>query len=83
MDFEKEMKGKLKMKKRGGFISVISSILLVSGKAAELTGSSVSHGLSTTNSIARLTYRARYTGLSNQNPVMTNANTSLAFYINT
>jgi hypothetical protein len=54
-----------------------------SGKAVKLDNSSIAHSLSSTNSAVWLSFWVRYTDLPSQNPVVSNANTSVAFYINT
>lgn len=63
--------------------ATVQTNMAQSGKALELAAGSASHALSTTNSIVWVTCWAKYTGLATQNPVVTNANTSVAFYINT
>jgi hypothetical protein len=63
--------------------ATVQTNVVQSGTALELVGGSASHALSTTNSIVWVTCWAKYTGLATQNPVVTNANTSVAFYINT
>lgn len=53
------------------------------GKAVQLNSSSISHALVKTNSAMWITVWAMYTARSGQNPAVTNAGTSVAFYINT
>ena len=62
--------------------AIVQTNVVQSGKAVQLNSSSVSHTLDNTNSSMWLTFWAKYTGLSSQNPAVT-TNTSLAFYIST
>ena len=64
-------------------VAVVQTNVVLSGKALELTGASVSQNLSNSNSLLWITFWAKSDSLPTQNPVVSNANTSVAFYINT
>jgi hypothetical protein len=63
--------------------ALVQTNAVQAGKAVRLNSSSVSQALSSTNSAVWLTFWTQCAALPGQNPAVTNANTSLAFYINT
>ncbi len=63
--------------------ATVQTNMVLSGKALELTGASVSQDLVNSNSLLWLTFWTKSDGQPDQNPVVTNANASVAFYINT
>ncbi len=65
-----------------GAATVQTNVVQV-GKAVELSASSISQALSSTNSAIWLTFWAKSENLPDQSPVVSNANASVAFYINT
>jgi len=67
---------------QGGTASIQTNVVQ-SGKAVELSGTSVSQELASSNSTLWLTFWARCEDVPEQNPIATDADTSIAFYINT
>ncbi len=61
----------------------VQTNVVLSGKTLQLTEASVSRNLANSNSLLWLTFWAKSDSLPSQNPVVSNANTSVAFYINT
>jgi len=63
--------------------ATVQTNVVLSGKTLQLTGASVSQNLVNSNSQLWVTFWAKSDSLPSQNPVVSNANTSVAFYINT
>ncbi len=63
--------------------AVVQTHVFQSGKAVELNRASISQPLSSTNSSVWLTFWARCEEAPAVNPVVTNSDASIAFYINT